>query len=526
MGVPKCSFYRWFREGDAGGFTGGLRYVVGPAAYAEMLADGLTPETASNTQVENYADHCFEYDSNRSVTKEVATDCAGCGGGSGTGNSGETFVRSESSHADGYNSWKWKVVLTKANGNVVTSFTNYLGQVMIKELKENASSTRKWITYTQYGQGSHDAGKTIKVASPAAVIGYSDASANLAVSLRTDAGLVTYRNYYQSTNLANGAAAGYLESVEIREGDGASGRIKQQEIQYTESGNTSGEKTYTPSKTIRYRDDAGNEPQETNLDYLWYGNGSMQQRTTTLPVVPANQNGDGASVTTKEYYNSEGWMTFRQDERGIVTKYTHDPSTGLQTQVQVDVDQSEAGMPAGWTVGGSSPHLNVTTNTEYDDLGRVTQTLGPAHEADIGSAQQVRHATWMVYQEAVSSNQAWTGTGYQQVSGGAETLVDPVRISFTDKNNRPIDQIQSKRSTGSGKLSASDTFLRSDWTRWSVSIYSTVGLIEYSRVYHTIPPQTPDQGLTGVTSDPGVVNANYEETNYGTERWGQPRSYF
>src|SRR2546428_5927643 len=38
---------------------------------ARMVAAGITPETATDTQIAGYADHYFEYDSSKRVTKEV-----------------------------------------------------------------------------------------------------------------------------------------------------------------------------------------------------------------------------------------------------------------------------------------------------------------------------------------------------------------------------------------------------------------------------------------------------------------------
>ena len=86
---------------------------------------------------------------------------------------------------------------------------------------------------------------------------------------------------------------------------------------------------------------------------------------------------------------------------------------------------------------------------------------------------------------------------------------------FCFLNGNAVDQIQSKRSTGTGKLTSSDTFLRADWSRWSTMIYNTSDLLEYERTYHTIPSQSPDQGLAGIAVDPGMQGDNFEETHYG-----------
>ncbi|MEM6504398.1 MAG: LamG-like jellyroll fold domain-containing protein, partial [Planctomycetota bacterium] len=517
------TYYRFYKSGDTNGFEGGLKYVVGPAAYAEMLADLLMPESATDGQVSGYADHYFEYDSTtRAVTKEVATNCAGCGGGSGTGSAGEAFTRTESAHADAYNNWKWKVVFTKANGNVETVYTNYLGQLMLKDLKESASSDRNWVTYTKYGTTGGATGKAIEVASPAAVTGYDDTNADLGVSLKTSAGLITYTTYGDSTTASGetlGDALGYVKEVSISEGDGGGSptKIKQRAMQYKTSG-TAADSIVVGKQTV-YTDEAGTDAIETTHAYQWYTGGTipgggMKERTTTLPTISTAQHGTGETVTTKSYYDDRGRMTFGQDERDIITQNTYDQATGLMTKTRVDVDAGPAG--EGWTVV-SGPHEDVTTDYAYDDLGRQVQMLGQEHTANptpgSSASSVIRHATWMVYIEGVSSDQTWTGRGYS--TAGGDTLIDPVSITFSDKNGNTVDQIQSKRSTGSGKLTSSDTFLRADWSRWSTMIYSTTGLLDYERTYHTVPSQSPDEGLAGVTSDPGFQGNNFEETYYG-----------
>jgi len=66
------SYYRYYKSGDAHGFAHWLKYVVGPEAYARMLAaqPPITPETATDTQIASYADHYFEYDTSNRVTLE------------------------------------------------------------------------------------------------------------------------------------------------------------------------------------------------------------------------------------------------------------------------------------------------------------------------------------------------------------------------------------------------------------------------------------------------------------------------
>ena len=113
------------------------------------------------------------------------------------------------------------------------------------------------------------------------------------------------------------------------------------------------------------------------------------------------------------------------------------------------------------------------------------------------------------------SDEIRTASGYYSESASTYTLVDPISITLNDKRGRTLDRIVSARSTGSGLLAESDTFLRADWSRWSVMRYTAKGQQEYQRDYHDIPAQSPDQGLGGVNDDPGVSDTNYYESFYG-----------
>ncbi|MCG8650728.1 MAG: RHS repeat-associated core domain-containing protein, partial [Pirellulales bacterium] len=297
----------------------------------------------------------------------------------------------------------------------------------------------------------------------------------------------------------------------------AGAKSKQREVQYKTSTDPA-QSLFVIGKETRYRNEDGTGAVDTGYSYQWYTSPAVaiQEKVTTLPAIPVSQHGDGTAATTKQYYDQEGKLTFTQNERGIVNKHTYDSGTELLTKTQLDVPATEPGLPSGWSVAGSTPHQNVTTDFQYDDQGRRIEVLGPEHQVDLdGTAANVRIATWTVYQESVSGDQNWTALGYRRSSDSSEALVNPVTITMFDKAGKPTDQIQSARSTGSGKLSSTDTFLRSDWTRWSVSFYNPQGQQVTSRGYHTLPPQNPDLGLAGVGSDPGSEHTHYEETHFG-----------
>ena len=173
------------------------------------------------------------------------------------------------------------------------------------------------------------------------------------------------------------------------------------------------------------------------------------------------------------------------------TTYTYDEVTGSITQMVRDA------------AGGG---LQLTTDYENDDLGRQTQSLGPAHDVN---GQTVRAATWTVYQDA--DNEIWTGQGYRQ--GTNDTLINPVSISQLDKNDRVVDSIQATRGSGvedAGKLTASDSLPQSSWVRWTDNMYGDGGRMTATRVYHDIP-----------SSGDGNATSNYDETKFAYDSIGR-----
>ena len=201
----------------------------------------------------------------------------------------------------------------------------------------------------------------------------------------------------------------------------------------------------------------------TNYDYTWYpGTTRVQQRVTTLPVISAAQNGSGVAATRRDYYDSYGNLTWQMDERGFLTNTSYDIVTGAILQRIADVDTTQVSdAPAGWvTPAGGGLHL--ISDYLFDDEGRTTQVLGPSHTIDVGGvATTIRRATWTVYQDGIQ--QVWTAMGYATGTAPSYsfTLINPVSITQTDKEGRPLEQIQATRSYTDGALQASDSFPQS-----------------------------------------------------------------
>lgn len=107
-----------------------LRYVLGPAAFERLCADpGVSdPFTASNSIVALYADHYYEYDGERRVTKEMVHGAS------------QTFLYSYafSDFTTGIdvNTWVTKTVETLPDGTQNIVFSNASGQTLLEAVSK------------------------------------------------------------------------------------------------------------------------------------------------------------------------------------------------------------------------------------------------------------------------------------------------------------------------------------------------------------------------------------------------------
>jgi len=467
-------YYRYYKSGDPDGVVNGLKYVVSPLGYAAMVAAGITPETATDVQVKLYARHYFRYNADRSVKDEFVNG--------GVLNFG--FTVSTSGFGDGVNNWKYKTIETRPDGNRQVVYTNYQGQPMLKVLVRMSGgqeTSDKWYEYFQYDS----AGRVTLRANSSAVQSVSEGTAGL-VTLKSSAGSIRLFEYYSASPPAGGAP-GRLQYEKIKEGSGGTA-LKIREYTY-EARTVSGNTIYVPKKEICYPSDTDQliQIECTVYSYTWHTDSfQINQRTTTLPAVADTENGSGNSNTQKETFNTYGQVTAFEDERGYVTAFSYDASTGGLTQMVQDS-------------GGQ----NLTTNYTVDSYGRETQALGPTHSIDIGGTNtEIHRARWTVYKD--DELEVWVGRGYQKTSDSSFTLIDPVQITRVDQSGRLTDTIEAKRTSGTGKLAANNTFAQTDWVSWKRYLYSSSPSIAAARVYHSIP-----------SSGEGTVGTNYEQTDYG-----------
>jgi len=550
------------------GYAHALKYVVGPTAYQDLIQHGQDPLAGVPTGddlVPDYADHYFEYDSQRRVKKEVARDCSSCGSSGGTSNSGDTFVitrnpryNTQTTSDYKYNTWKTKTVSNKHDGHQVILYANRVDKAILKVVREvtnDGEVPREWCTYFEYD----NQGREILRAEPSAVSGYSEALSDLVgkhasggtyTFLKSHEGLVHLTTWPSSTTATSstaGDAIGYQQSTSIKEGVLGT-EIKTHSYKYFESDNGAGGgvPTYVVADSVTYPDETNQDATKitTSYSYQWYAPTGdkgvrLKERVTTLPSAPTmaqpNTTVTDTTASEKEYFDAQGNLIWTMDPRGIIDGMAYEPKRNQLETVIRDYCTASGwpSLPSGWSVTGGS-HFEYLTDYEYDNLGRQTQMLGPAHDTDTGgmTAENVRTATFMLHIDSKTADQSLNNAplgdqvrsaqGYATGSAGSYTftVIDPITISMQDKRGRPLNQVVSIRSTsgGSDPLNEGDTFLRADWVRWSAMTYTAKGQLATQRNYYDIPAFTglpADDGLQSVYTDEGDSTNNCNETFFG-----------
>lgn len=489
------SYYRYYTSSDlSNGFIHGLKFVVEPTAYARMLEKGLDPLTISDEDLAKYADNLFQYDGMQRVVLERIE----------AGSRTFTFEYTEGSSAGNPNDWATRTKETRPDNSVMIVYSNSIGQALIQELQSGSDS---WIEAFHYD--THN--RLLWRANRSAVISYNDSQPDLAIQLRASSGLIETTEYYSTTG--SGAAAGYVSARKLQNGSAAT-PVLQQTLEY--AAYTVENVTIHPvSKQTVYRNEAGTDPIQTTYDYSFYsGTFQIQQTTTTLPVVSSAQNGTGVAATRKTYQDTLGRTTWSMDERGFINHYVYDLGTGAILQQIQDVNTSiVSGAPAGWTspTGGG---LNLVTDYQHDELGRITETLGPLHSIDIGgTATSIRRANWNVYDDVLDA--VYSGSGYFVPATSTYTLINPVSITVRNPKGRVVEQIQAVSSSTSGSLasiisaagSGSAAFPQSSYTRWHTFQYTNCCKLKSERLYYNIP-----------SSGIGTEGVNYNQTTYGYDK--------
>ncbi len=481
----KTTYYRYWRPFEVGGFTSGLKYVVGPEGYERMQAAGIAPETAANSTIAIYADYYFEYDIQQRVTREKTNG--------GLYEYGLSY--SGSGFSDGYNRWRAKTEELLPDGSKNIVYTNYANLAMLK-IRQSAAG-EKWYLYFKYD----DQGRGIERGESSAVWKVEETEAAL-VTLYPTQGLVHTFEYWPDDEGA-GSAQGNIKREGVKQG-GSGSETTLRSYEYEQRTVAFRGLIYVPSAITIYQNE-GLGGSRTEFAYEWGGGFQFTQRTITLPAVTTAQNGSNTANTKVEAYDGYGRVEWTKDERGFITHTEYEATSAALKKKTEDVNTAggTSGAPFGWTTP-SGGGLNLVSDYENDLLGRRTQELGPTHSADIDGTNTtgVRQAKWMVYKDDL--DQTWEGAGYRV--GTTDTLVNPVKIKEVNKAGRVTDVMEATRASSTGKLISTDSFPQTSWTRWQQNLYQSVIVFGYKdelyfqRRYYLIPG-----------SGTGVKNTNYQE---------------
>ncbi|TXI78905.1 MAG: RHS repeat-associated core domain-containing protein, partial [Cupriavidus sp.] len=541
-------YYRYHVDPIGGQQRHLLKTVVGPTMYMLLKQAGqdvltMLQSSGGPDLVPEFANNTFEYDAFNRVIREVAR-----GNPEDSGPEGWTFTRSVNpalprnqrtpSDAAGYNTWYWKIVEEGRAGLRRIFYTNKIGQILAEVSEDTDDPARQWIeAWHRDGNGN-----ILLHALPSAVAGIDESLLDLIgakpdgtfAGLRSLSGLIQRSDYYTATTATSsqeGGVAGYLKTNYVQQGFQGE-LIPQDETTYIASSSGPGPIAYAVSSETKFKfeEDTPASRITTRYEYVWTsgigGLPRIAQKTTILPEVPTGEGGDGASAVRRVYFDGFANPTWELDERGILTSRLYDNARKLL--LQEIRDSGDAGNTPGWPVLPGA-HFEQTFDYSYDELGRETRQLGPEHEAVVeGAAVLIRTARYSIHVDAPLSGQSLFGPivldtvrtagGYRLSGDGSEHLIDPVSIECFDKCGRKVQEIASARSTGSGPLSASDTFLRADWSRWKTYFFNERGLPAGERIYHRIP--AANSGLEGVWENLGLPGTNYSElkTVYETTR--------
>jgi RHS repeat-associated protein len=407
--VLDTSYYRYWRPGQTNGYMHGLKYVFTAESYARLIASlppGTDPNTVDDSRVQAYADNYFEYDASHRVTKEVAqgAGCSACSGGLGT----FLFTYTPSGNAPGWNSWAIKTVETLPDQNENIVYTNPYGEVMLM-VYHDTTTNQKWDTFYEYDAQ----GRVILTATPSAVSRYDDTLPDLLgyqppnstyMYLNNDTGLIGTTTYYvdnTATDMVAGHVAGYVESVQIRQGQRGPS-VPQESWQYYRHPLTGGGIVAPVGAHSVYKDTLGQMPETTSYSYTWYtGTAQYQSMTVTHPVISAGQNGSGSADTETTFFDVYGRPVWNQDGDGFLTYIAYDIATGAVVKTVQDVDSTHSsdftGLPTGWMTPARGG-LHLVTQYTIDPLGRDTSMTDPN-----------RNITYMVYNDRQHQENIYPG---------------------------------------------------------------------------------------------------------------------
>lgn len=320
----------------------GLRLALTPQDVQN--AGGLSAvEGMSYGQLLPYAAQAFQYDTFNRVSQATVDGLYAYG-------YSYTVTTAYNGNA---NIWQFETTESRPDGSSYSVYTNLMGEPVLTDLAD--STGNNWYTAWTYGTSGSRNGLPTQEDMPSSIASATVDPGSGTVSLTAPddgqpQGLVYDYSYYTS------GAAGYLYQTKLLNGlnaDPSTAVLVDQDAYATQSGQTDGiAVTVHPLAAETVYPTAGGSGNTTSYAYTWYP-GTVQEQTasTTLPAVPASENGSAASTPTVEFYDSHGKLTWSEDGNGNVTLNQYDAATGLLMESVQNVNTSDLpqAIPVRWT---------------------------------------------------------------------------------------------------------------------------------------------------------------------------------
>jgi hypothetical protein len=203
--IVRHTLFRYYPTQGSIGAPHKLRWIVGPEAYENLLADPnvTDPFLASDSSIALYADGYFEYgqvgNPEGNFVSKATLRGAGCSCSSGQGIFTFAYAFNGSwTTSSGPSVWKVSVRQTNPDGTVKIVDVNGHGSVINEVLQSDATydgNDQRWITSYAFDS----VGRPTELYHPSACASYNESTH--AVTLNTDSGLIDLFVYDSSGNL-------------------------------------------------------------------------------------------------------------------------------------------------------------------------------------------------------------------------------------------------------------------------------------------------------------------------------------
>ncbi len=577
--VIEPAFYAKFA--NSADYTGG--------GYAWEVLAGIAGDLDYDTAAE-YASYSYQYDANGNVTSVVSkSGCKSCGTGSGEPCSDMVVEHSSTTNpspagSDDYNEWTTcRVRLFRdSTGEVVkriTKYNNFFEQpifTMVEEgddLESNGPDFRtgEYFVYDDDGrQTVHAENSALIWDGGSGIDDYeNDGLADLAddyddilnysgttsLYLADATGAVHRRAYGASTITGSnvGDVEGYIQEEKTQAGDGGD-VTNHTEYEYQRFTKLNGEIIFVMVERRNYVTDTIYERVTYAYDLIDLADPSgddAEEVTTTRYVCQVSSpgsevfykpdgtvdgSGSGKTLASVVVYDDIGRLVWSMDEAGVIDYYGY-VNGRLATRIR-DVktttvsDEPHEGGGGAW-VTDTGMGLHLATDYAYDNLGRLTEVLGPLHKIDTGSGlTSVRSAKWVVRFEAgpTALDARWTLQGYE-TGGTTNTVVGPIKAEYLCKLDRamatvlldavafegtannlpnvPASALVLEDTTGGG---VPETL---NWLACTTVSFDGDGQLEWRKVFHqfptTVPPDLDKWGTYGATTDYMKTSYEYDD---------------